>query len=180
MRSELNGRATFRAPREEIEMPQRVVKPQQHIERPALLEVGQIFELTARTKITGLGMVESFGHNSEGWRFEGKLVPVGTTGSFKFISGRSEFGVGFEFEKVIRKCCQEGNIPSGIWLKVFDEARLVLNSVGCPIGIPDASWTDTSRSRRFPTIKHGHRGFGWMRPGNFYCPAFDGYWLVQV
>lgn len=140
--------------------------------RPSFPVVGQIFELTASSEVTPLGLVADFGYTPSKWRTSAAAIPAGTTSRFKLLA------VGYQpdLAAVARACkAQGGKETNGCWMKVFDD---IFGSNGRnPVGIPDASWGLPFGDTLFPMVnENGYRNFGWAGSHrNAYW-----LWLVEV
>ncbi len=154
MPSELNGRATTRAPREEIGMSQ----TQQLVRRPYPKNL-EPFELTMTRPIDGLEMAGNFfGSSPASCVFRGVAVPVGTTQVFSLV----QLGLCYGTSEVLESLSSRNlEAVEGVWAQVFYETFTV--DVNGPVGIPDASWI-FSHEAYFPIItKLGQRQFGLAR-----------------
>ncbi len=147
-------------------------------------KVGEIFELTSSEDITGLGLISYFGFDSfdsktGDWMSSAKPVLASTTSRFMLVS----VGERKDHVEHVEETCGEqgGRIPSGCWLKVFNDTFGISDKN--PVGVPDASWH--RKSQRFCQYFPIGR--------TFFPAAFRGYlnsmmsdrdrdwlWLVEV
>lgn len=99
-------------------------------------QVGEIFELTASTRITGLGLIVEFGYIPSMWQFDGEDIPAGATKRFKLVEGLYSPDI-FAVAQY-SKDYQGGKDTNGCWIKVFNDT--FGNNGVDRIGVPDASW----------------------------------------
>lgn len=140
--------------------------------RPLFPAVGQIFELTASSEVTPLGLVADFGRTPSEWRTSAVSIPSGTTRRFKLLA------VGYQpgLAAVARACkAQGGKETNGCLMKVFDET---FGSNGRnPVGVPDASWVSPGDLADFPVVYwDGRRHFDWANDSR----DRNWLWLVEV
>jgi hypothetical protein len=149
-------------------------------------QVGEIFELTSSEDITGLGLVAAFGYDPfdpkiRDWGSFAEPVLAGTTSRFMLVS----VGERKDHVEHIADTCRErgGRIPSGCWLKVFNDTFSNSISNKNPVGVPDASWH--RKSERFLRYFPIGRGFYWA-PFREYLNLVGSdrdknwLWLVEV
>ena len=124
--------------------------------RPSYPAVGEVFELTMGSEVTGLGLIQAFGYDPAGWTSTAKTIPAGTTQKFKFV----QVGYQEDLAAVASACRQHGEVPEGVWMQVLDET-FVQDGQG-PVGIADPSWERPGGDAGFPmVVSHGVRHFDW-------------------